>query len=272
LCGVAREPGRWLDRVQITTGAPDATLAAVGDFFARHRADGLERIGVASFGPLDIAHGTTLSTPKPGWSNVPLVAALRARVGCEVVLDTDTNAAACAEALWGAARDADPVVYVTIGTGVGVGIVVDGRPVHGLLHPELGHLPAPSLDNVAGTCPFHGRCIEGVASVPALRARLGMEPAEAPDDSPVWEREAQYLAHLVAAAVLCVSPRRVVVGGGVAARAPLWPALRTALVGLLAGYLARPQLTAEGVSEFVVPAALYPESGLMGALAMAMQA
>lgn len=272
VCGVAREPGHWLERVVIPTRAPESTLAEVADFFLRHRSQGLERIGMACFGPLDLAQGCLHVTPKPLWSHVPLVASLRARIGCDIVLDTDVNAAALAEQRWGAAIAADPVVYVTVGTGIGVGIVVNGKPLHGLLHPELGHLPAPALDSVAGACPFHGRCIEGVAAAGALRARLGMEPAQAPDDSPAWQREGEYLAHLIAAAVLCVSPRRVVVGGGIAARQALWPAMRAGVSEMLGAYLARAELSAEGIERFIVPSALAPDAGLMGALGLALDA
>jgi len=172
LCGVATQPGRWLARVEIPTRSPGETLADVQAFFAPYRARGLARLGVATFGPLDLAGGTTLRTPKPGWSDVPIVEVLRGPEALQVVLDTEVNAAARAEARWGAAAGDDSVVYITVGTGVGVGLWMHGRPVHGLLHPELGHLPAPALDVVPGLCPFHGRCIEGVAAAPALRARL----------------------------------------------------------------------------------------------------
>jgi fructokinase len=230
LCAVGTSHEELVDELRIETRDAESTLADVERFFARHERN-LASLGIASFGPLELdrAHprwGSLLATPKPGWSGAPLAARLKQRFGVPVAIDTDVNAAALAEQRYGAARGMDPCLYITVGTGIGVGVVIDGRPLHGLLHPELGHAPALAACGFEGVCPFHGRCIEGVASAPALRKRSGKDPSALADDDPVWALEAVYLAQLVMLAVLAYSPRRIVLGGGVLARAGLLSAVR----------------------------------------------
>ena len=258
---------------RIDTTSFDETLASIETFFAPS-AEHLRAIGVASFGPLELAreshaYGCLLSTPKPGWSDAPLVPRLSKRFGVPVRIDTDVNAAALAEQQRGAGRGRDPLVYITVGTGIGVGVVVQGKPLHGVMHPELGHLPAPPECDFAGACPFHGRCIEGVASGRALEERTGIRAELLSDDHPVWELEARYLGHLVAAVVLAYAPQRIVLGGGIMQRLWLLDRVREHVLRTLAGYVPRAELSTSGIRGYLVPPSLGDRAGLMGALLLA---
>jgi fructokinase len=260
---------------RLPTAGFDETMTAVEAFFAPHRGS-LSAIGVASFGPLELtpgrSYGCLLATPKPGWSEAPLLPRLTQRLGVRMHIDTDVNAAALAEQCMGAAIGKDPCVYVTVGTGIGVGVVVDGAPLHGLMHPELGHLPAPAGCDFAGVCPFHGRCIEGVASGRALAVRTAGAAERLADDDPVWDLEAHYLAHLVATIVLAYAPQGIVLGGGVMARASLLPRVRARVAGLLRGYVPRVELSAAGIDEYIAAPGLGDRAGLLGALLLAREA
>jgi fructokinase len=258
---------------RIATTSFDETLAAIETFFAPS-AELMHALGVASFGPLELsresqAYGCLLSTPKPGWSDAPLVPRLLKRFGVPVRIDTDVNAAALAEQHKGAARGRDPVVYITVGTGIGVGVVIGGKPLHGLMHPEFGHLPAPPECDFVGACPFHGRCIEGVASGHALAVRSGLSPELLNDDHPLWDLEARYLGHLVAAVVLAYAPQRIVLGGGLMQRAGLLERVREQVLRSLASYVPRAELSTSGIRGYVVPPSLGDRAGLLGALLLA---
>jgi len=258
---------------RIDTSGPEQTLAAVEAFFAPHRR-GLSALGIAAFGPLELdrtapSFGSLLTTPKPGWGGTELVQRLERALSLPVAIDTDVNAAALAEQRLGAGRGRDPCLYVTVGTGIGVGVLSSGVLLHGLLHAELGHLPAPALCDFAGCCPFHGRCLEGVASAQAMAQRTGA-PAHTLDDAhPVWELEARYLAHLLAACVLSHAPRCIVLGGGVLARSGLRARVAVQLVELLAGYVPRRELTLEGVGDYVLAPHFPERAGLVGAFLLA---
>jgi fructokinase len=279
VCALGDARGRLFERVRIPTRDPGATLAQVGEWLqeacARHGT--LQAIGIGSFGPVELdraspRHGRLLRTPKPGWSDADLLAPLAARFEVPVALDTDVNAAALAECRWGAGRDVDHLVYVTVGTGIGAGVVVRGKPLHGLLHPELGHLrPRRHRDDTAfeGVCPFHGDCFEGVASGPALAARLGGELGDAPADHPVWDIQADYLGQLCAQIALSLSPQRIVLGGGVMQHQRLFAPLRARMRHWLGGYLDRPQLE-HAIDAYIVPPGLGADSGVMGALGLAL--
>ena len=269
---------------RVDTRDPDGTLAEVAAQ-VEHAAAGrtLAAIGLACFGPLELdarrpAFGRMLETPKPGWSGAPLVEPLRRRLGAPVALDTDVNGAALAEWRWGAARDCDPAIYLTVGTGIGGGAIVSGRPLHGLLHPEMGHIPVPRLewpdgtpDDFPGVCRFHGACFEGLASGPALAARLGAPADTVPPDHPIWELAAAYMAQALATYALVLSPQRIVLGGGVMHRTHLYRLVRTTLPRVLANYVPRAELDA-GLEHFVVPPHLGDSAGLVGAFALAAQA
>jgi fructokinase len=276
VCAVGSGPDDVRAQTRFATTTPAATIRRAVEFFAEAATRRpLAGIGIASFGPLDLdrrstTFGAITTTPKPGWQDVDLVAPLAA-LGVAVAIDTDVNAAALAEHRWGAARGVGSAVYVTVGSGIGGGAVIHGRPVHGLVHPEMGHLRLPvdrARDPFPGTCPHHGDCWEGLASGPALAARWGQPPETLPDEHPAWELEAHYLALGLASVVLTLSPERVVLGGGVMARRRLYGAVRQKLAGLLGGYLRTPMLGAD-VDSYVVPPALGDRAGVLGALALA---
>jgi fructokinase len=268
LCAVGTSLHTLAER-RIPTTTPAETLAAIEAFFVPYRGQ-LGALGIASFGPLELSpeaadFGALLATPKPGWAHAPLRERLARTLAVPVAIDTDVNAAALAEHRLGSAQGDDPCLYITVGTGIGVGVVVRGAPLHGLLHPEFGHLAAPAWCDFRGVCPFHGRCIEGVASAHALAVRTGKEPASLSDDDPVWALEARYLAALLAACVLAYAPRRIVLGGGVCERAGLIERVRSELVAQLAGYLPRPALRSEGVADYVRRPQHGTRAGLVGA-------
>lgn len=273
VCAKGTGPADLTEVEVIPTTTPPETLGRVVEFFKRDGAR-ITALGLGSFGPVDLRVGSKTfgwitSTAKPGWSNTDVVGALRAELDVPVAFDTDVNAAALAEQRWGAAQGLSNLVYMTVGTGIGAGIVVDGRPVHGLMHSEFGHILVPhdhTADPFPGSCPFHGDCLEGLASGGALRARYGT-PAEQLDDPAAWELEARYLAMGIVNAVLTVSPERVVLGGGVVKRPGLFPIIRAQVTALVNGY------TEVGDTDrFIVPPALGDHAGVLGALHLAMAA
>ena len=266
-----------LERHRLPTTDPATTLAGARALLdGWHAAAPLAALGIASFGPvrLDPAaadHGRILATTKPGWTGAPVLAALADDLGCPAALDTDVNAAALAEARWGAAQGADTMVYLTIGTGIGGGVVAGGRALHGRLHPEIGHVllrRAPD-DGFAGHCVFHRDCAEGLLSGPALAARFG-EPAErVAADDPRWRHPVADLAQLLALLVNMVSPRRIVIGGGVGLGPPhLVTRARAAMAAVLGGY--HPDLDAAALAALVRPAALGNDAGPLGAVLLAL--
>jgi len=235
----------------------------------------IRALGIASFGPIDLdrsspKYGWITSTPKPGWRGTPLTARFRA-LDLPLGFDTDVNGAALAEGRWGAARGLADFAYITVGTGIGVGLCVNGGLAHGFLHPELGHLRiarAPD-DQWRGSCPFHGDCVEGLASGPAIAARTGMEAHLVPSQDPVWATVAHALAQLLQALVLTTAPRRILIGGGIAeARPELLGLVRRELIQSLNGYIDRPEL-GDDIDRFVVAPGLGALAGPLGALALA---
>jgi fructokinase len=261
------------EMVTIPTTTPEETISSAVEFFASRRPTAL---GVGSFGPIDLRRssptwGHITTTPKQGWSNVDLVGALDAALHVPVEFDTDVNAAALGEWHGGAAQGLDSSCYVTVGTGIGGGALVGARPVHGLLHPELGHMRIPhdtALDPFDGSCPYHGDCFEGLASGESIRARWGRPGEELHDDPDVWELEAGYLAAGMVNVICTLSPQRIVVGGGVPKQPALLPLVRRRVHELLAGYVAAPELDG-GLEEFIVPPALGDRSGVIGAIELA---
>ena len=251
---------------RVATTSPAETLAAAITFFKSHGP--LAALGVASFGPIDLvtrspSYGFITTTPKAGWAHTDIVGPLRRALGIPVAFDTDVNAAALAEQRWGAARDVASVVYVTVGTGIGGGAVVNGRPVHGLVHPEMGHARIPhdrAVDPFEGACPRHGDCWEGLAAAPALAARWGRPPESLPDDHPAWDLEARYLALGLVNVMLTLSPERVVLGGGVMSRPGLLERVGTHGSALLGGYVRSAEIVAPELGK---------RSGVLGALALA---
>ncbi len=278
--GLVTANGELLGRVQIPTRNPSATLAdasAALDELAAEHGD-IAGLGIGAFGPVHVNpasphYGHLGRTPKLAWADFDVLGYFAARYAVPVALDTDVGAAARGEAIWGAAQDASPAVYVTVGTGVGAGILVDGRPVHGLLHPEVGHIRVPRApgDDYAGSCPHHGDCIEGLVAGPSIIARWGSPLNELPDDHVAWAQISHYLGHLISNVILFVSPQRIVLGGGVLSNAALYPEVRGRVLELLNAYVSVPEII-EQLDELVVPPALGSDSGVLGAAAMAMAA
>lgn len=265
-----------VEQVSIPTQTPDITLAAANARLREwHAAAPIAALGIASFGPLDLAHGFMLPTPKPHWTDAPIRDALNAGIDGPVVIDTDVNGAALAEYRWGAGAQHGftSLCYITIGTGLGGGIVIDGVPLHGAMHPEIGHIRvrrAPG-DDFAGVCRFHGDCLEGLVSGPALAARFGMDGSQIPDNHPGWQNVAIEIADAIATLFLMTSVEAVLIGGGVGtARASLLPAIRACVLESLAGYL--PFVTSDSVATRIAHPALGDRAGPMGALALALDA
>lgn len=272
VCGVGMEDGTVVERVSFPTTTPEETMANVFNFFADKD---IESIGVGSFGPIDPVkgsptYGCITTTPKPYWSNYNIVKALEERFHVPIGFDTDVNGAALGEYTWGAAQGLDSCLYITIGTGVGAGAVVAGELIHGLSHPEMGHIYVRRHpeDRYEGTCPYHADCLEGLAAGPSLGKRWGVPGVELTPDHPAWEMEAYYLAQALMNYVLILSPQRIVMGGGVMKQEQLFPLIRTKLQELLAGYVQHPSLH-DGIDQFIVPPMLGDNAGLCGALALA---
>jgi fructokinase len=278
VCIVGSGPADIRGEVRFPTTMPETTLRQALAFLSEQRArlGAFAAAGVASFGPVDLdpaspRYGHITSTPKPGWAQTDIVGPIRKALGVPVGFDTDVNAAALAEWRWGSAQGIDTFIYLTVGTGIGGGGLVTGRLMHGLVHPEMGHVRIPHdvvADPFAGACPFHRDCLEGLASGPAMQARWGRPAEELPDDHPAWALEAHYLALALANFVCTLSPRRIVLGGGVMDRGILFPLVRARLQALLNDYVQAPEILRE-IDAYVVPPALGARTGVLGALALA---
>lgn len=281
VCAVGSGPDDLVAQTVIPTTTPVETLARVREFFADQETPGrrIEALGVASFGPLDLhpgsaTYGWVTTTPKEGWAGTNLVGELRRGFDVPIGLDTDVNGAAYGEYRWGANRGLQTTAYLTVGTGVGGGSVVGGQPLRGLLHPEMGHLTVRRHpdDDFTGSCPYHGDCLEGLASGPAIRARFGRPAQELTDDlERAVEVEAFYLAQLVTSVLYVLSPERIVLAGGVLGLPGLLDAVRHGTLERLAGALDSPAVTAD-IAGYLVPPGLGSSSGVLGALALAERA
>jgi fructokinase len=249
-------------RVQsFPTTTPDETIGRSVEWL--RSAGEIQAVGIGSFGPVDLKGGFITTTPKLAWQHCDIAGRVRNALNVPVGFDTDVNAAALGEARWGAARGLTDFLYLTVGTGIGGGAVANGRVIHGLGHPEMGHVRVPhdrQRDPVEGACPFHGDCLEGLASGPAMEARWGMRGSELPPDHPGWELEAHYLALGLVNWVCTLSPQRIVMGGGVMQQEHLFGKIAAELNRLLNGYVAAPE---------VVPPLLGGRAGVLGAMVLA---
>lgn len=279
VCGTGTGPHDLADVTTFPTTTPAETTGRIGDYVRAHSGE-LDAIGVASFGPVDLrpsseTYGFITSTPKPGWHSTDLLGPLRATAHVPIGFDTDVNGAALAEARWGAAADVDSCVYVTVGTGIGGGGFIGGGLLHGLLHPEMGHLPVRRHpdDDYAGMCPYHGDCLEGMASGPAIAARWGTLAQELTGERlrRAVSIEADYLAQMAAAMTYLLSPARLIFGGGVMHLEGLLDALRARTSDQLNGYIDVPEIT-EHMDSYVVRPGLGDHAGLLGAIALAADA
>ena len=275
VCGIGNAAGEVLERVSFPTEQPEKTVGRIIEYF---RDKNVSAIGFGSFGPINIdssspQYGYVTTTPKPGWSYYPVLPELREAFDVPIGWDTDVNAAALGEATWGAAKGLNSCLYYTIGTGVGVGVYLEGKLTHGLVHPEGGHVLTRLYpgDTFKGVCPYHGNCLEGVAAGPAIQARWGIKADQLPADHEAWEIEAYYLGQAIASAVLLVSPKRIILGGGVMHQMQLFPLIREQVRRNLNGYVSASAL-AESIDEYIVPPGLGDNAGLCGSLALGLRA
>jgi fructokinase len=275
VCAVGSGPQDIRAEAQFPTTTPEETIGRTIEFFRSHCAE-LAALGIASFGPVDLnqaspTFGYITTTPKPGWANTDLAGPLRREFGLPVGFDTDVNGAALGEYRWGAGQVLDTFLYLTIGTGIGGGGMVGGKLMHGLVHPEMGHMRLPrdrESDPFDGTCPFHGDCLEGLASGPALQARWGQPAETLPSDHPAWPLEAHYLALALVNLICTLSPRRIILGGGVMKERQLFPLIRRQVQELLNGYVRVPDILQE-IDRYIVAPILGGRAGVLGAIALA---
>ena len=269
---VMNDSGKTESRVSIPTRSPEETMPAMIDYF---RVWDLSALGIGCFGPLDLnprsdTFGFITMTPKLPWRNYPIYREFSRKLGIPVAIDTDVNGAALAEVELGAARGSSVSLYVTVGTGIGGGLILNGTPVHGLMHPEIGHIsivPSPGDPAPDGFCPYHRHCLEGLAAGPAIEKRWGQSARQLPADHPAWELEVYYLAQLCATALLCFSPEKIILGGGVMQQKFLFPLIRKKTLELLNGYI--PVQLLGNLENCIVEPALGTESGITGAYLLA---
>jgi fructokinase len=282
-CAVGTGPGDLRLTKRFPTMAPHETLREMVDFFeaAARQLGQFSAIGFGSFGPIDLAarsetYGYIMTTPKPGWQFTDVLGPLRDCFHVPIGFDTDVNAAALGEFTWGAGRTCDPLVYVTVGTGIGGGVLVGGKPLHGAMHPEIGHMHVPAVQTEAprpeGVCPFHGgHCLEGLISGTAIAARWGIPAELLPPEHDCWGEFAMQFALGLVNLTLTLSPQRIILGGGVMHQTHLFPMIRAELQRLLNDYLHTRELM-EGIDQYVVPPELGDEAGVLGAIALGRKA
>ena len=275
VCAIASGPDDIKSETSFPTTTPDETIDRAIAFLQRNH-ESLSSVGIGSFGPVDLdrtsqTFGYITTTPKKGWRYTDFAGRVRRALKVPVIFDTDTNAAGLAEATWGAAQGLNTFVYVTVGTGIGGGGMVNGEALHGLSHLEMGHLRVPhnwAEDPYAGACPFHGDCLEGLAAGPALAGRWGQRGESLPPDHPAWQLEAHYLALGLANVIYTLSPQRIILGGGIMKQPSLLPLIRREVLSTLNDYLEIPAIK-ERINEYIVPPALGDKAGVLGAIALA---
>ena len=271
VCVIGDEKGTILEKSFIPTRTPDETLPDIIGFF---KDKSIEALGIACFGPVDLdkaspTYGYITTTPKEGWSGCDIAGILKKSLQVPIGFDTDVNGSLLGEVNFGQSAGFEDVVYITVGTGIGGGILSGGKPVHGMLHPELGHmLIRPHInDKYKGKCPYHHNCLEGLASGPAIIGRYGIRGEELSDRMEVWELEAYYLAQAVVNIILTLSPKRIILGGGVMEHAVLFDLIRKNVKDMLAGYIKAKEL--EDLDSYIVSASLKGEQGIKGCLYLA---
>jgi fructokinase len=277
VCAVGTGPDDLRALTRFPTTTSEETLAQVIAFLrAQHSVTPIAAIGIGSFGPVDLnaaspTYGHITSTPKPGWANADIVGAIKRHINVPVALDTDVNVAVLGENKWGAAQGLDTFAYLTVGTGIGGGVLANGKLLHGILHPEVGHMLIPhdmQADPFPGTCPYHRDCLEGLASGPALEQRWSQRGEMLPRDHPAWRLEAHYLAMALTNLIYVLSPQRIVLGGGVMNQPQLLPMIRKEVQTLLRRYIQLPQLLTD-IDSYIVRPTLGDRAGVLGAIALA---
>ncbi|MGN0505254.1 MAG: ROK family protein [Lachnospiraceae bacterium] len=274
VCAIGNEQGNILNRISIPTEAPEQTMPKLTDYF---KSFPLEALGIGTFGPADLnptsnTYGFITTTPKLAWRNYDILGTLRRELNVPAGFDTDVNAAALGEATFGCMQDINTGIYITIGTGIGVGAFVERRLLHGMLHPEAGHilLERNANDTYKGGCPYHTSCFEGLAAGPAIEGRYGKKAIELKEVPEVWELEAEYIAKALVNYILLLSPERIVLGGGVMHQEQLFPLIRKKTLELLNGYIDTKQI--HEPDTYIVPPSLNDNQGVLGCIKLALDA
>lgn len=274
VCAVCKQDGTMIDRISIPTETPDITLPRMVEYFKKWD---LAALGIGCFGPIDLnrkseTYGYITKTPKSGWADCEIVGYFERALGLPVGFDTDVNAAVLGEVVWGAAKDCESAIYITIGTGIGVGVYVNGGLLHGLVHPEAGHilLAKRAHDLYEGGCPFHKTCFEGLASGPAIEKRWGQKAAELFDREEVWELESDYIAEAVANYVMTYSPQKIILWGGVMHQEQLFGLVRSKVVKRLGGYVQNEMILSH-IDTYIVPPGLGENPGILGSVYLGIQ-
>lgn len=269
VCAIGNEHGEIMSKIVIPTKTPEKTIPNIIEFF---QPEGIEALGIGCFGPIDLnrksdTYGFITNTPKLAWRNYNIVKAFKEALDIPVGFDTDVNGAALGEATWGAAKDCEVSIYITIGTGVGVGVCIDGKLLHGLVHAEAGHilLSRKKGDDYKGCCPFHSNCMEGLASGPAMEGRWGKKGAELVDNPEAWELEADYIAQAITSYILTLSPNKIILWGGLMHQPQLISMVRKNVIANLNGYL-NSDVIIKHIDNYIILPALGDNPGIMGAL------
>jgi len=277
ICAVGNATGQILEQTRFPTKTPDKTLENVISFFKPFLlSNNLKSIGLGSFGPVDLdikspTFGYITSTPKPTWQNTNIVGILQSGLGVKIIFDTDVNAAAFGEFTWGGSKNSDPSLYLTIGTGIGGGYVIGGKTLKGLTHPEMGHIRILhnwNEDPFSGICPYHGDCFEGLASGPAILKRTGKSAETIDDNDQIWKLEAKYIGEAIANLILTLSPKKIILGGGVMHKRFLFIGIRQKIQESLNQYVQHKDII-ENIDEYIIPPTLGNNSGILGAIALA---
>lgn len=272
VCAIGNDQGEILKRTSIPTETPEITMPKLAEFFT---GEDIAALGIGCFGPIDLnrsskTYGCITTTPKLAWKNYDICGYFREQLGISVGFDTDVNGSMLGEATWGCAKGLDSAIYITVGTGIGVGIMADGKLLHGMLHPEGGHIlmPVRSDDPYAGKCPYHKTCLEGLASGPAIEERWGRPARELADRPEVWDLEAYYLAHAVTNYIMILSPQKIILGGGVMHQTQLMEKIRNYVGDMIGGYIVTKEL--ENLDSYIVLPSLDDNQGILGAMRLGM--
>ncbi|MDY5871561.1 MAG: ROK family protein [Suilimivivens sp.] len=274
VCAIGDETGKIYDQVSIPTETPDVTIPKLIEYFEKNTVDAL---GIASFGPVELDpkapnYGYITTTTKVAWRNFDMAGSFARALKCPIGFDTDVNGSVLGEVTFGQARGKSCVIYLTIGTGVGAGIYIEDKLLHGMLHPEAGHvlIEKRNGDAYAGKCPYHRNCLEGLAAGPAIEERWGKKAVDLADKTEVWQLEADYIAQALTGYVLTLSPEMIILGGGVMHQKQLFPLIRAKVTEFLGGYIQAEEL--RDMDHYIVPASLHDDQGIMGCLELARRA
>jgi fructokinase len=280
VCAVGSGPNNIRTLTQFPTTSPEETIGRVVGFFQEQgRKIPIAALGIGTFGPVDLnldspRYGSITTTPKPGWKNLNLKGLIEEKLKLPTAIDTDVNAAALAEHRWGAAKNLNTFIYLTVGTGIGGGGMVEGNLLHGLTHPEMGHIRVPHSwdeDPFMGTCPYHGDCLEGLAAGPSIEKRYGMRGEQLSEDHPAWQLLSNYIGLALANFICTLSPQRIILGGGVMEQEQLLQATRSRVQVLLNGYISAAEIL-DDIENYIVRPQLGKKAGVLGAIALAVSA